>query len=142
TRARGDLIVLTGDLLDFDARYAAKLGTFVARLAEKRNVIAIPGNHDYYAGIEIVLESLRRAGAHVLVNSGRVVGDEGGKFALLGVDDLWARKHGGFGPDLKRCLSRVPNDIPRVLLCHNPAFFPEASDHVQLQLSGHTHGGQ
>jgi len=62
---------------------------------------------------------------------------------MLGVDDLWTRRFEmGAGPDLARATDMVPNDLPRVLLCHNPAFFPEASAQVDLQLSGHTHGGQ
>ena len=46
------------------------------------------------------------------------------------------------GPDVRRALRTVPADMPRVLLCHNPVYFPEAASEVALQLSGHTHGGQ
>ncbi|MFW6051551.1 MAG: metallophosphoesterase, partial [Myxococcota bacterium] len=144
-RARPDLIVLTGDLVDHDPRYADHLGRLARRLRPlaRDGVVAVPGNHDYYAGIDAVLEMLRRAGARVLFNQGRVVGDRGGAFALLGVDDIWSPRNGtGPGPDLDRALGMVPPDLPRVLLCHNPAYFPEAADRVQLQLSGHTHGGQ
>jgi len=142
-RANPDLIVLTGDLVDHDAACAPFLGRLIRRLegAARHGIAAIPGNHDYYTGVEVVLDTARRAGASVLVNEGRVVGDAGGAFALLGVDDVWMRREGG-GPDLARAIATVPRDLPRVLLCHNPAFFPEAADHVALQLSGHTHGGQ
>ncbi|MBC7171858.1 MAG: metallophosphoesterase [Polyangiaceae bacterium] len=142
--ARPDLIVMTGDLVDHDPAFAPKLGALVRRLdgIARDGVVAIPGNHDYYAGIEVVLGTLRGAGAKVLVNQGRVIGDRGGAFALLGVDDVWAARNGAGGPDLDRALAMVPRDLPSVLLCHNPEFFPAAASRVGLQLSGHTHGGQ
>jgi predicted MPP superfamily phosphohydrolase len=140
-RARPDLVVLTGDLLDHDPAYAPKLGVLARRLGAlaRDGVVAIPGNHDYYAGVEAVLGTLRAAGSRVLLNAGEVIH---GSFALLGVDDVWAPRDGGRGPDLERAIATVPRDLPRVLLCHNPELFLEAAEHVDLQLSGHTHGGQ
>ncbi len=143
--ARGDLVVMTGDLVDFDPRYAEHLGRLTRRLGPlaRHGVAAIPGNHDHFAGIDAALGALERGGARVLSNRGCVVGGPGGAFALLGVDDVWARGRVlGGGPDLGRALADVPRDLPRVLLCHNPVFFPEAAGEVALQLSGHTHGGQ
>jgi hypothetical protein len=143
--AKPDLVVLTGDLVDHDPSYAPFLGRLVERLVplSRDGVAAIPGNHDYYAGIDTVLATLRRAGAHVLRNDGRAVGTGRHRFALLGVDDVWSPRYGlGDGPDLDRALRMAPNDVPRVLLCHNPEFFPKAAGRVDLQLSGHTHGGQ
>lgn len=140
-RARPDLVVLTGDLLDHDARFGYLLGSMIRRLSEVAPVAAVPGNHDYYAGLEQTLGTLRDAGADVLVNRGKVIGDAGGRLALLGVDDVWSRRYGR-GPDVERAVASVPSDAARVLLCHNPAYFAEAAPHVDLQLSGHTHGGQ
>lgn len=142
-QARPDVIVLTGDLIDNDPAYAAHLSRLVRRLGPlaREGVVAIPGNHDYYAGIDSTLDALRAGGADVLRNRGRLIGDRGGSFALLGVDDTYARRLGG-GPDLQRAIASVPPDHARVLLCHNPIFFPEAIGEVALQLSGHTHGGQ
>lgn len=144
--ARPDMVVLTGDLVDHDPAYAPWLGRLVRRLEQLKlrdGVIVVPGNHDYYAGIDAVLGAAHEGGGRILRNSGRVIGDAGGAFALLGVDDVWAERAGyGVRPDLDRALAMVPNDIPRVLLCHNPEFFPKARGKVALQLSGHTHGGQ
>ncbi|WP_437913542.1 metallophosphoesterase [Sorangium sp. So ce302] len=143
--ARGDLVVMTGDLVDFDPRYAEHLGRLTRRLGPlaRHGVAAIPGNHDHFAGIDAALGALERGGARVLSNRGCVVGGPGGSFALLGVDDVWARgRVPGGGPDLGRAIADVPRDLPRVLLCHNPVFFPDAAGEVALQLSGHTHGGQ
>ena len=145
-QARPDLVVLTGDLIDHDVRYADMLGAFTRRLSEaagRAGLYAIPGNHDYYAGIEKTLAAAARGGARVLKNAGQVIGDAGGAFALLGVDDAWgSRMVRGAGPDLAQALASVPPDLPRVLLAHNPMVFHEAASDVALQLSGHTHGGQ
>ncbi|HZF50556.1 MAG TPA: metallophosphoesterase [Polyangiaceae bacterium] len=144
-KARVDMVVMTGDLIDSHARYAPELGRLARRLGPlaRRGVVAIPGNHDYFAGIDETLAALRGGGATVLKNSGITVGDGGGSFALLGVDDVWAaRMNRGGGPNLKAALASVPLDLPRVLLCHNPVYFPEVAGDVALQLSGHTHGGQ
>ncbi len=145
-RARPDLLILTGDLIDHDPRYADLLGRFVRRLVPyaRDGVVAIPGNHDYYTGIEAVRAAITGAGAAMMINEGRVIGDAGAGFALLGVDDLFGPRSNDSspGPDLDRAIASVPADLPRVLLCHNPQFFPRAAGKVALQLSGHTHGGQ
>ncbi|HXK16809.1 MAG TPA: metallophosphoesterase [Polyangiaceae bacterium] len=151
-KARPDLIVLTGDLLDNDPRLAGTLGRFVRRLTPlaRYGVVAISGNHDYFAGVEAMAGAVTAAGARMLRNDAMIVGDAGAGFSLLGVEDVWARREGG-GPDLARAVRALPKlggrvapglDLPRVLLCHNPSFFKEAAGHVALQLSGHTHGGQ
>ena len=153
-RARPDLIVMTGDLIDHDIRYAPRLGEFVRRLEQlgaRDGVVAIAGNHDHYAGVDEVLATLREAGARVLRNDGVLVPDGERAsaaevtrgFSLLGVDDLWARRYGDAGgPDLPRTLGFARPDQARVLLCHNPEFFESAAHEIDLQLSGHTHGGQ
>jgi uncharacterized protein len=152
-KAKPDLIVLTGDLLDNDARLAEQLGRFVRRLTPlaRQGVVAIAGNHDYFAGVAETSAAVRAAGGRMLRNDALVIGDAAAGFSLLGVDDVWARRTGDGGPDLERALARLPRlgdrvapavDLPRVLLCHNPSYFEEAAGRVALQLSGHTHGGQ
>jgi predicted MPP superfamily phosphohydrolase len=151
-KAKPDLIVLTGDLLDNDPRLAPKLGRFVRRLPglAREGVVAISGNHDYFAGVEEMAAAITGAGARILRNDAHVIGGPGAGFALLGVDDVWARREGA-GPDLERAVRALPRlggrvapalDLPRILLCHNPSFFAESAGQVALQLSGHTHGGQ
>ena len=94
----------------------------------------------------MVVSALERGGAAVLINDGRVIGQRGAAFALLGVDDVWGPRtdRRSRGPDVARAIAAVPEarDLPRVLLCHNPQVFPAAAGEVALQLSGHTHGGQ
>lgn len=142
-RVKPDLIVATGDIVDSYSEYAKMFARLFADLKSRDGSYAILGNHDYYSGANEVVSAMRSAGVNVLINEGVLLrgGDQKG-FALLGVDDLWARRVGGVGPDLDRALSKVPSDVPRILLAHQPKYFDQAAGRVALQLSGHTHGGQ
>jgi predicted MPP superfamily phosphohydrolase len=140
---RPDSVVVTGDLVDFEARYAERLAGALGGLRTRDGVFAVLGNHDYHSDPKAVAAVMRRAGVGVLINEGRTIRPEdGGGFALLGVDDLWAKRWGGAGPDLGRAIAMVPPDTPRILLAHQPSYFDVASGGIALQLSGHTHGGQ
>ena len=141
--ARPDLLVVTGDMVDFDSNYAAKLARKIADARPRDGAVAILGNHDYYTGAHLVAAALRDAGVELLVNEGRIVrpGDGGG-FALLGVDDVGARRYRSEGPNLDRALASVPADRARVLLSHQPPTIDRWAGRIGLQLSGHTHGGQ
>jgi len=138
-----DLVVATGDLVDFDARHAPQVARMLADLGARDGAYAILGNHDYYSDAEAVSDAVRAAGVTLLVNEGRVIrpGDGGG-FALLGLDDQWSHKYGGPGPRLSPALARISPDLPRILLSHQPDTFEHYAGRVALQLSGHTHGGQ
>jgi predicted MPP superfamily phosphohydrolase len=141
--ARPDLVVATGDLVDFDARYASRLAGALGRLETRDGVYAVLGNHDYYADAGAVAAAMNRAGVRLLLNEGVAIrSDSSGGFALLGVDDLWASRHHGAGPRLERAVAMVSPDAPRILLAHQPAYFDVVAGRVALQLSGHTHGGQ
>jgi predicted MPP superfamily phosphohydrolase len=142
-RARPDLLVVTGDIVDHDARLTPSIARKLADLPVRDGVAAILGNHDYYAGASEVVAALEAAGISALVNAGRLVRPrDGGGFALLGVDDRWSPRYGHEGPSLERALAAVPSDAPRILLSHQPPTVRAWAGRVALQLSGHTHGGQ
>ena len=145
-RVKPDLVVATGDLVDFRAELAGILAGRLADLPSRDGVVAVIGNHDHYAGAADVIEGMRAARVRVLVNEAlRVRRGDGGGFVLVGVDDLQGRQRpepGFAGPDLERALAPHPPDLPRILLAHQPRYFLEAAGRVALQLSGHTHGGQ
>jgi predicted MPP superfamily phosphohydrolase len=143
-RIRPDLIVVTGDHVDLDSRYAPVVARKLADLPSRDGVASILGNHDYYADADAVVAALRAAGIQVLIDEGRLIrAGDGGGFALLGVDDQWAfRSRRGAGPRLDRALAMVPPDAPRILLSHQPPTIERWAGRVTLQLSGHTHGGQ
>jgi predicted MPP superfamily phosphohydrolase len=141
--ARPDLIVVTGDVVDFDAGRAPLVARRLADLAPRDGVAAVLGNHDYYADEDEVSAALRAAGIDMLVDEGRVLRSrDGGGFALLGVDDKWSVRYGRWGPRLALAKSMVPPGLPCVLLSHQPQTVDGWPGQVALQLSGHTHGGQ
>ncbi len=142
-RARPDLIAVTGDVVDFEPELAGATGRRLVEIAGRDGVVAVLGNHDYYAGSHSVRLGLQAAGVDTLVNRGRVLRrEDGGGFALLGVDDRQSPRYGGAGPRLDLALAMVPPDRPRVLLSHQPPTVDDWAGQVALQLSGHTHGGQ
>jgi len=142
--AKPDLVVLTGDLLDHDPYYAPVLARFVRSLGPlaRYGVYASLGNHDHYAGAQVVSEHLTQAGAQVLLNRHVSIGDAGGRIVLAGLDDVAAPRFGGLGPNLHDAFAEAAPDAARVLLSHNPSYFETSRSHADLTLSGHTHGGQ
>lgn len=141
--AKPDLLVVTGDLVDLEARYAPLIARKLVDLAPRDGVWACLGNHDYYAGASAVGNHLRAAGVNLLVNDGRILREgDGGGFALLGVDDQWSTRYRGPGARLDVATSRVRENAPRILLSHQPPTVEFWAGQVALQLSGHTHGGQ
>ena len=145
-RIRPDLVVMTGDLIDVQRCWVAAGVSWLARLSSlaRHGVAAIPGNHEYYAGAPFVMNAMRSAGIEVLLNDSRIVAaKDGGGFGLIGVDDMHGRDRGGPGPRLGGALAKLADDRARILLSHQPSFFPRAAAcGVDLTLSGHTHGGQ
>lgn len=142
--ARPDLVVMTGDLLDHDLHYAPTLARFARSLRShaRHGVYAIPGNHDHYAGAPTVLRRLREAGTEVLLNRNVRIGSGRDAFVLAGIDDVAGARFGSEGPRLEQAFADAPEELARVLLSHNPVYFPHSFRHADLTLSGHTHGGQ
>lgn len=135
-----DLIVITGDLVDDDIPEETGLGACLSRLEARHGVLAVPGNHDYYAGYDAFQRLARRASIGVLRNEHRLVG---GVLHVAGIDEPDGRRFGEGGPDLGRALDGRSPDLPTVLLSHRPEVFARAAARgIALQLSGHTHAGQ
>jgi predicted MPP superfamily phosphohydrolase len=139
-----DLIVITGDLVDGSVEKLREHVEPLKDLRAKHGVYFSSGNHDFYSGIEPWCTELRRLGVKVLRNEQAVIQQGEDSFILAGVDDYSAR--GGtkeHTEDLDKTLAgRDPNKT-LVLLAHQPRSGPLAADRgVDLQLSGHTHGGQ
>ena len=141
--ARPDLLVVTGDLVDFDPSFAPMVARALTAVAPRDGIHGILGNHDDYAGADEVLRVMRAAGISMLVNEGRLLRPaDGGGFALLGVSDQWTSRYRRPAPDLDAALAMVPASAPRILLSHQPPTVDRWAGRVALQLSGHTHGGQ
>jgi predicted MPP superfamily phosphohydrolase len=140
-----DLIVITGDLVDGSVEELRNHVAPLASLRAKQGTFFITGNHEYYSGVDEWCDHITSLGIRVLRNE-RVsipAGSEDASFDLAGVDD-WASGHfSGEGPDLSKALAGRNQDKLLILLAHQPAAINEAAQlGVDLQLSGHTHGGQ
>ena len=141
---RPDLVAVTGDLVDGSVR---KLAGEVAPLADLRaehGVWFVTGNHDHYSGARAWAARAAELGMRPLRNERVTVGSGAAAFELAGVDDHRGDLLGGEGgEDLERALAGRDPARPLVLLAHDPSTFKRASRMgVDLQLSGHTHGGQ
>ena len=139
-----DLIVLTGDLVDGSVE---QLRDAVAPLGELRaphGVYLVTGNHEYYAGATAWVDHFGTLGLRVLRNERVEIARGGAAFDLAGIDDHGAKRFtAGHGPDLARALAGRDPARAVVLLAHQPRQVRVAARHdVDLQLSGHTHGGQ
>lgn len=138
-RLKPDLVLLGGDFVCGFAEAAFELGPILERLDAKHGVFAVLGNYDHYRGARIVLGALRRTSIRVLMNEGvRLTAGEASIF-LAGIDSVWAGR-----PDPKAAFSAQRNEASSLALVHEPDYINRLSKlvPVDLQLSGHTHGGQ
>jgi len=135
-----DLIALTGDFTYGGKQYIEPCAESLKNLKAAAGVYAVLGNHDYYAGASRVARALRNASINLLIDAQDRIEHSGSKLCLLGVDDLY------YGDtDIDRLMRDVPKEAPRIALAHNPDFIEEFAvkrQHVDLMMSGHTHGGQ
>jgi predicted MPP superfamily phosphohydrolase len=139
-----DLVAVTGDLVDGKlARIADEVAPF-AGLRGRDGVYFVTGNHDHYSGADDWTGAVGELGLCVLRNQRIAIGEGERTFDLVGVDDHRGDMLGAPGrEDLDRALAGRDSDRPAILLAHDPSTFKRASSRgIDLQLSGHTHGGQ
>lgn len=137
---RPDLIVITGDFVTRRVPYQVE--DFLAVLPELSapdGVVAVPGNHDHSAGIIPVRRMMADCGILDLSNAVKTLARGADRLHIAGVDDVTSRK-----ARLDEVLFNLPQEGAALLLCHVPDFadVSAATDRFDLQLSGHTHGGQ
>ena len=141
---RPDVVAITGDLVDGPAHVVESALQPLADLDAPHGVYFVTGNHEYYWGGRESVRMVERLGLTVLHNEHRVVEREGGRLVIGGMPDL----HGVRFLADHQCrpelvFAGAPEGVPRVLLAHQPRAVTGAAPHgVDLQLSGHTHGGQ
>lgn len=137
-----DLIVITGDFFSYSPHiYAADITETVSKLSARDGVLAILGNHDHWSDASKVREVLATLPLTELNNTARIIerGNGSAILTIAGVDDVWERQD-----RLDLALAKVPTEGAAILLAHEPDFADEAaaSGRFDLQLSGHSHGGQ
>ena len=140
-----DAIAITGDLVDGSVQRLALHTAPLARLSAPDGAFFVTGNHEYYSGAEPWVAEVRRLGLRVLMNEHVIRRRGGAKVMIAGVTDYTAQH---FDPahrsDPHLAAAGAPDDVHvRILLAHQPRSAPAAADAgFDLQLSGHTHGGQ
>ncbi|WP_369196084.1 metallophosphoesterase [Streptomyces djakartensis] len=133
-----DLIAVVGDLVDGSVKDLGPAAAPLAQLKARHGSYFVTGNHEYFSGAEQWVEEVRRLGLIPLENARR----EMPHFDLAGVNDV-AGEDEGRGPDFAKALGDRDTARACVLLAHQPVQIHDAVEHgVDLQLSGHTHGGQ
>ncbi|TGB09455.1 metallophosphoesterase [Streptomyces sp. MZ04] len=133
-----DLIAVVGDLVDGDVENLGPAAAPLAQLRARHGSYFVTGNHEYFSGAEQWVDHVRELGLHPLENART----ELPAFDLAGVDDV-AGESEGHGPDFAKALGDRDRSRASVLLAHQPVVIHDAVKHgVDLQLSGHTHGGQ
>jgi uncharacterized protein len=142
---RPDLIAVTGDVVDGPVSELAAHTAPLGRLSARHGAFFVTGNHEYYSGEPAWTEEFRRLGLKVLLNEHAVVSHEGARLVIAGVTDFSSHR---FNPDQKSdplaALAGAPGNAgAKILLAHQPRSAPAAAAAgYDLQLSGHTHGGQ
>jgi len=113
--------------------------TPLSELKARYGVYGVTGNHEYYFHVEQWLPVFEKLGIVMLRNEHRTLSVNGAELVIAGVPDLTAQQFGEVGPDSEKALEGAP-DGTRVLLKHRPSR-ASGNTRVDLQLSGHTHGG-
>jgi predicted MPP superfamily phosphohydrolase len=142
---RPDVVAIVGDLVDGDVPELRNEVAPLADLVSDQGVFFVTGNHEYFSGADAWVRHLPTLGIDVLRNERVPIRRDGASFDLAGIDDRTAASSGvpGHGADLDAALDGRDDATPVVLLAHQPVMVEQASAAgVDLQLSGHTHGGQ
>ena len=143
---RPQLILLTGDFVSVPffgdpakgAADADPCAAILKGLKAPHGVWAVMGNHDAFTDPDRVTAALKTQGIRVLANESIPVESDGARFWLGGVDDVLGKT-----ADLDATLHNVPQSEAMVLMVHEPDYADRVARHpVDLQLSGHSHGGQ
>lgn len=138
-----DLILITGDLVDGSPRARVDDVQPLKDLRARYGVFAIPGNHEYYVDYVHWLPAFEHLGLHMLLNEHVLITHNGRDLVLAGVTDKAAQPFKLPEPDIIKALKGAPAGDPVILLSHRPGgALLNAGQGVDLQLSGHTHGGQ
>lgn len=135
-----DIVIIAGDFVDGTVPVHGDDVRPLADLKARYGVFGVPGNHEYYSGYEDWMEFLPTLGIRMLPNEHVLTG--GGAVVLAGVTDPVAGVMGKEKPDIRKALTGAPEKGVRILASHQPRLAREAAAHgVDLQVSGHTHGG-
>lgn len=137
-----DIVVITGDLMDLDICNYDMYCEIAESINSKFGIFAVPGNHEYYAGIEFIKGMRDIERFNLLINESLPVNDY---INIIGLDDPAGISFGYSGPDLTKALRNIKVEQFNILLVHQPVNLrriAESDYGIDLILSGHTHMGQ
>jgi predicted MPP superfamily phosphohydrolase len=140
-----DLIAVTGDLVDGAVQDLAPHTAPLARLKARHGSFFVTGNHEYYSGAPAWIEEFKRLGLRVLLNEHIVLRHRGEPLVIAGVTDFSSGHFDSAQPsDPAAAVAGAPSNAgAKILLAHQPRSAAAAAQAgFDLQLSGHTHGGQ
>lgn len=139
---RPDAVVFTGDMVDGLPAHRADSVRWLAKLKARYGVYGCAGNHEYYNGFAEWMQVFSDLGIRMLLNEHAVIGANGTELVLAGITDVAAERFSLPLPNLGAALDGAPDKAVRILMDHRPGNAVSNSQHkVDLQLSGHTHGG-
>ncbi|MER5332675.1 metallophosphoesterase [Micromonospora sp. NPDC002717] len=143
-RLDADIVAVVGDLVDGSVAELGEAAEPLRGLRSRHGSYFVTGNHEYYSGVEEWVQEVNRLGLRVMQNERTEIQARGGVLDLAGVNDVTAAGTGLAAPaDYAAALGDRDPSRPVVLLAHQPVAAVEAAKFgVDLQLSGHTHGGQ
>ncbi|ORM65358.1 metallophosphoesterase [Pantoea rodasii] len=137
-----DLILVTGDVIDGTLENRRNDVEPLKGLHAPDGVFAITGNHEYFFEQQRWTEHLATLGLQPLLNSHTIIKRGEAELVIAGLPDASASRRDAIGPDIEKALEGIPDDAPVVLMDHQPRNARNNAQHnVDLQLSGHTHGG-
>lgn len=137
-----DLILISGDTVDGSPENRKDDVAPLQKLNARHGVFAVPGNHEYYSGYQDWAPAFAQLGLNMLENRHVALKLPEGNIIIAGVTDNAAPKDGLPGPDLEKALKGAPECVVTILLDHRPSRAQaNAAAGVDIQLSGHTHGG-
>jgi predicted MPP superfamily phosphohydrolase len=137
-----DVVCIVGDMVDGSAAELGPSAVALRDIRSRQGAYFVTGNHEYYSGFQPWIDEVQRLGVRPLRNERLEIGTRGGVFDLAGVNDLGGEQFGD-APDFERALGDRDTSRPVVLMAHQPVVARDAARYgVDLQVSGHTHGGQ
>lgn len=140
-----DAIAITGDLVDGSVRRLSLHTEPLARLSARDGAFFVTGNHEYYSGADEWIAEMRRLGVKVLMNEHVLCERDGESLMIAGVTDFTAHLfQESHRSDPRQAAAGAPDEVRvKILLAHQPrSATAAAAAGFDLQLSGHTHGGQ
>ena len=138
-----DLIVITGDLVDAPLEKVSSALAVLGGLKSRYGSYFVPGNHEYFHGVEAINAAVADQNITPLLNENRTLQTHAGTLSIVGLTDPTGRRFGLLEPDSQAAFRGVPSALPTLVLSHQPILAQELPmDSFDLFLAGHTHGGQ